>query len=220
MLPRTYTLQLSGTLGAERYAIRDREAYAVGFSRKLVTGMLWAWSCATLAAPLADIASRSIVQVRTYTTRAAPLMLGSAVTIAPARVATNCHVLRGAQRIEIVDNGRSLPATLDMDDSSRDLCLLNVVGLTIPVAHAASTITVGQKVFAAGFPAGKSLVVSEGHVVALHDYDGGDVIQVSAPFDYGASGGALFDESGRVLGILTFRPVPVARFTLSLRLLG
>lgn len=49
------------------------------------------------------------------------------------------------------------------------------------------------------------LVTSCHVVVALHDYGGALVVQVSAPFDYGASGGGLFDEDGRLVGILTFK---------------
>jgi S1-C subfamily serine protease len=46
--------------------------------------------------------------------------------------------------------------------------------------------------------------LSEGRVVALHSFAGGQVIQVSAPFRMGASGGGLFDDQGRLVGILTF----------------
>lgn len=41
----------------------------------------------------------------------------------------------------------------------------------------------------------------------MHAYDGARVIQTSAAFEPGASGGGLFDTSGRLIGILTFRSV-------------
>lgn len=44
-------------------------------------------------------------------------------------------------------------------------------------------------------------------IVGLHhcECDGGRVVQTSADFDRGASGGGLFDRQGRLVGILTFK---------------
>jgi len=46
------------------------------------------------------------------------------------------------------------------------------------------------------------LAVSEGRIIGLQtcECDGGKVIQASAPFDRGASGGDLFDQQGRLVG--------------------
>ena len=63
----------------------------------------------------------------------------------------------------------------------------------------------GPKVYALGFPADRGFTVGTGEVVALHEFDGAEVLQVSAPFKYGASGGGLFDDEGRLVGILTLK---------------
>ena len=55
----------------------------------------------------------------------------------------------------------------------------------------------GKPVYAVGVDADGGAAVPSGRVVALHDYDGAQVIQVSALFGYGSSGGGLFDEQGR-----------------------
>jgi tetratricopeptide (TPR) repeat protein len=44
-----------------------------------------------------------------------------------------------------------------------------------------------------------------GSVRALHSFDGARVIESSAPFNSGSSGGGLFSDDGRLLGLLTFR---------------
>ncbi len=58
--------------------------------------------------------------------------------------------------------------------------------------------------YAFGFNGGRSLTYQAGEVAELFDYDDGMVIRTTAAFAEGASGGGLFDEQGRLVGILTF----------------
>ena len=133
---------------------------------------------------------------------------GSAVSIAGDRLVTNCHVVSGASRIEIeLAQGAHL-ATVDQRDSYRDLCFLNLPGYQaepVPMIALGET-RVGLDVVAAGHTNG-TYTVSSGRIIGLHtcECDGGKVIQTSAPFDRGASGGGLFDPEGRLVGILTFK---------------
>jgi hypothetical protein len=61
-------------------------------------------------------------------------------------------------------------------------------------------------VYAAGYTNGL-FAMQPGQIIGLHACPcaTGKVIQTSAPFDRGASGGGLFDGQGHLLGILTFR---------------
>lgn len=134
--------------------------------------------------------------------------LGSAVPLAGERLVTNCHVLRDAARIEVRLEGEVRQARADLRDAYRDLCFLTVPGYQ---AEATPMIDIGQthvglNVVAVGYPGGE-FAVSPGKIVGLHtcECDGGKVIQTSAPFDRGASGGGLFDRQGRLVGILTFK---------------
>lgn len=134
--------------------------------------------------------------------------LGSAVPIAGERMATNCHVLRDAARIEVEMEGGVRHARADLRDAYRDLCFINVPGFrgaAMPMIDVGQT-RVGLDVLAVGFPGGE-FAVSPGKIIGLHacECDGGKVIQTSAPFDRGASGGGLFDRDGRLVGILTFK---------------
>lgn len=133
---------------------------------------------------------------------------GSAVSIAGNQLVTNCHVIGDASRIEIELAGETLLASADLRDSYRDLCFLNLPGYQaapVPMIELGET-RVGLDVAAVGYTDGV-YTVSSGRIIGLHtcECDGGKVIQTSASFDRGASGGGLFDSAGRLVGILTFK---------------
>jgi hypothetical protein len=133
---------------------------------------------------------------------------GSGVLIAPERLLTNCHVLRNASRIRAIQGVSSWPASVDSGDSYLDLCLLRLPGhpgKPPPIADP-DACRVGQSVYAAGYSGGR-FDVSEGQIKGLYTCPcgGGEVIQTSARFDPGASGGGLFNAEGELVGILTFK---------------
>ena len=63
----------------------------------------------------------------------------------------------------------------------------------------------GEIVTAIGFQGGERAVENRGSVAALYAYDDGQVIRTSAQFDFGSSGGGLFDQAGNLVGILAFK---------------
>jgi len=134
--------------------------------------------------------------------------LGSGVTIGQQRVVTNCHVVRQAGTIHVALGRERWLATMDSGDEYRDLCFLKVPGFPgqVPQIGEPEAARVGLPVVAVGYSGG-SFAVSEGTVKGLFTCacDGGRVIQTSAHFDPGASGGGLFDSEGRLLGILTYK---------------
>jgi hypothetical protein len=133
--------------------------------------------------------------------------LGSGVTVAPDKVVTNCHVTRDAREIHVVRGAMRWPVAAQASNLDHDLCLLQVPGLqarSVPLGRAAD-LSVGQPVTALGYTGGIGMQNSRGEVIELHRYDGAHVIQASNRFGSGASGGGLFDDDGRLVGILTFR---------------
>lgn len=133
---------------------------------------------------------------------------GSAVALAGDRLVTNCHVIAGANRLQVENGAVSLPARAAEGDNYRDLCFIHVPGLDVPPIPmiGVGETRVGLDVVSAGYPGGR-FALSGGRIIGLHtcECDGGKVIQTSAPFDRGASGGGLFDAHGRLIGILTFK---------------
>lgn len=134
--------------------------------------------------------------------------IGSSVIVAAGKVVTNCHVTRRAVRVSVVRGGVRWSAAEQSSDVGHDLCLLRVPGLaTAPPATLASSVSLkeGQELVALGYTGGAGLQISQGEVIALHDWDAGRVIQSSNGFTSGASGGGLFTADGALVGILTFR---------------
>lgn len=133
---------------------------------------------------------------------------GSGVVVAPERLLTNCHVLRNARQVKVSHGGRSWLARADTGDTFRDLCVLKLPGFPGPPAALAETAgtRVGQAVYAVGYSGG-TFTVTQGQVKGLFTCacDGGKVIQTSAEFNPGASGGGLFNQAGELIGILTFK---------------
>jgi serine protease Do len=131
---------------------------------------------------------------------------GSGVTLPDGDIVTSCHVTQRAKRIEPYWGRSGLKADSQRADVEHDLCLLHIPGLNRRPAEIASSrsLRVGDKVYAFGFNGGRSLTYQAGEVAELFDYDDGMVIRTTAAFAPGASGGGLFDEQGRLVGILTF----------------
>ena len=150
--------------------------------------------------------SASVVRVEADRERGG-LSIGSGVTVAPSVIATNCHVTRDAASIRISGGGSLWPVTEQYADGIRDLCFLRVPawnGRPVVLGERESP-RLGQAVAAIGFTGGIGKTLRFGQVKALHALDGGRIIESDTAFTSGASGGGLFDASGALVGLLTFR---------------
>jgi serine protease Do len=148
----------------------------------------------------------SVVKVRAIAADGS-VTLGSAVVIGTDTLATACHVTRDASNIEVSQGKSRWMVQSQVGSVSHDLCLLTVPGMGLPVLRVRSSlgVGVGERVVAVGFPGGADIVLNEGHVERLYDYEQGKVIRTSAAFDLGASGGGLFDQEGNLIGLLAFK---------------
>ncbi len=179
--------------------------------KRLLSALLFA---ATSSAPaLAEIdraafvaLSASVLQVEALRGQGG-FGLGSGVVVGPERIVTNCHVTRDAREIRIVRGGVRWRVQAQAADVVHDLCVLRVPGLAAqPVRIGrANRLAIGQSVTALGYTGGIGLQNSAGEVHALHRMDGAVVVQSTNWFTSGASGGGLFDDELRLVGILTFR---------------
>jgi S1-C subfamily serine protease len=155
----------------------------------------------------ADGFMASVVKVRAVDADGSATF-GSAVVIGPERLATTCHVTRQAKIVEVSQGSDRWVAESQVGSLAHDLCMITVRNLHLPIIpiRSSSGLHLGERVTAVGFQGGgEELVIGEGTVEGLYRYDDGQVIRTSAPFDFGSSGGGLFDEAGNLVGLLAFK---------------
>lgn len=132
---------------------------------------------------------------------------GSGVAVEPGVVLTNCHVLKEGGPLGVVFGGRRYPASLVSSHSAMDFCVLEVPGLPAApaVIRRVSDVTPGQRVYSVGAPRGLDLTIADGLISAIRTLSiyPLPMIQTTAPISPGSSGGGLFDETGRLVGLTT-----------------
>ena len=149
---------------------------------------------------------------------------GSGVVIDGAGyIVTNNHVISAAAtapdggKIQVIfSDGTKAEAQIVGRDIKTDLAVLKVSADNLTVAELGKSgdVQVGEDVVAVGSPLGLSKTVTRGIVSALHrpmrlSGEGSDTnavidaVQTDAAINHGNSGGALVDDTGRVIGINT-----------------
>lgn len=126
-------------------------------------------------------------------------------------IATNNHVVKGADKITIVFNdNKELDATLIGTDPQTDLAVLKVEGKDFPFLNFANSdnIDVGEWAIAIGSPFQLEATVTVGVVSAkgrqnLKITDLEDFLQTDAAINPGNSGGPLLNLNSEVIGVNT-----------------
>ena len=153
-----------------------------------------------------DIVARSagsVVVVRT------PQGLGTGFVVDRGIVATNLHVIAGANQILLATSkGQRLQISAIAGlDPAHDLALLSFAAdaspTPLPLRHD-TPLMAGDPVVAIGTPQGLALTASTGIVSAVRELSPRlTLVQTTAPISPGSSGGPLLDEQGRVVGVTT-----------------
>lgn len=172
-----------------------------------ITALASAQSGPLTPAALFQQLAPSVWTVRTQDAAGRALAQGSAVVVGPGRLITNCHVLRQAKSLSVGRENVSYGASLEYPDTERDLCQIKVANFTArPVTLAPSeALQPGARVYAIGSPRGLETTISDGLLSGIRRGASGDVeaLQISVPISAGSSGGGLFDDQGRLIGITT-----------------
>jgi len=125
--------------------------------------------------------------------------------------------------VDFPSDGTRLEARVDATDPDLDLAILSVSGSDLPffALGDSDALSPGQPVKVIGFPYGQAVevggpvnadtipnaTISKGTIGALRAGSEGDAryIQTDAPVYPGSSGGPMFDEHGRVIGVVRMR---------------
>lgn len=150
--------------------------------------------------------SASVFVVEVLDLNDAVVARGSGVAVARERVVTNRHVLDAGSVYKLRQGDNSWRAFVSWVDPDHDLAVVKADGLNASPAalRLSPAVAVGERVYAIGTPEGLELTLSEGIISGLRDYQDGRIIQTSAAISPGSSGGGLFDEEARMIGVTTF----------------
>ncbi len=135
---------------------------------------------------------------------------GSGVVILDGRtIVTAGHVVNKATAVRVrTADGRVLPARLAGSDAATDIALLSVDEALTPIRIEDNAPKLGDRVCAVGNAFGLGLSVACGVVSGVNRAGVGfnpieDFVQTDAAVNPGASGGALVDRDGRLVGLLS-----------------
>jgi TPR repeat protein len=122
---------------------------------------------------------------------------------------TNEHVVKGGGQVRLVTSAGLISAKVVRVDAANDLALLKAVGKFTPLPIAASrAVRLGNTVATVGFPniglQGFAPKLAKGEIASLSGVqDDARYFQISVPVQPGNSGGALVDERGNVVGVVS-----------------
>jgi serine protease Do len=130
---------------------------------------------------------------------------------ADGTIVTNNHVVKNAKTVSVtLDDGTTVPAKVIGHDSRTDIAVLKVdAHRQLPYIQLGNSASVkpGQWVVAMGNPFGlggtvtAGIVSASGRDIGAGPYD--HFIQIDAPINQGNSGGPLFTQDGKVIGMNT-----------------
>ena len=134
--------------------------------------------------------------------------VGSGVVVAKDHVVTNCHVIANAKGVHVTKFGKSHAPHSLLADWKNDLCILKFKYLELDPVRLVKNNTVDYetKVFSKNY--GGNTVkphTTFGRIKGIYNLDNYKIIQSSAWFAIGASGGGIFNYDGELIGITTFK---------------
>ena len=176
----------------------------------LLAGFASMVGSSAMAEPSPEVAFKlkgSIVKSHTVTKNGGH-GVGSGVVVAKDYVATNCHVLADAAGVNVTARGETFKPDAIKEDWHHDICLLRVDYLPLPEVELGDSehLQYEQPVFSIGFPGGPvKPLTTTGNIKALYPMDDSFIIRTSSSFMLGASGSAIFDEAGKLIGLNTVK---------------
>lgn len=212
-----YTYGQSNAAAPAPYASPAAETISTGGG--LEATPLSTGSGALSISEIAALNAPSVVEITTESVTTNPFFgqfvtsgAGSGVIVdSNGYIVTNNHVIEGANKISVrLKSGETYQAQLIGTDSKTDLAVIKIeaTGLRAAVYGSSSTLTVGELAVVIGNPLGQlGGTVTHGIISALDreielNHETHNLLQTDAAINPGNSGGGLFDENGKLVGIV------------------
>lgn len=153
--------------------------------------------------------SKAVVIIEALDERGDVLGQGSGFIVTPqGAVVTNLHVLRAAASLRVKLPGGDVYKTADLVDvdEAKDIAIIKIKGFKLPAVTLGDSdrAEVGEPIVAISSPEGLVNSISTGVISGVRRFDTHRVLQITAPISQGSSGGALFNSSGEVIGVITY----------------
>ena len=172
-----------------------------------VTAACQSFSAELDATRVAKLAAAAIVTIDAKGYQSRPLGQGSGFIIAPGEIATNYHVIAGAQagQVRFRDGEAAAIEGVLYADAASDVAILVVPSprKRAPLLMRKDPLEPGAAIAVIGTPLGLEQTISTGVVSAIRiDEAFGRIIQISAPVSPGSSGSPVLDGAGCVAGMV------------------
>ncbi|MGH9940459.1 MAG: S1C family serine protease [Blastocatellia bacterium] len=153
--------------------------------------------------------SKAVVIIEALDERGSVIGQGSGFIVTPqGAVVTNFHVVQGAASLRVkLPSGDAYKTAdvVDVDDA-KDIAIVKIKGFKLPVVTLGDSDKAenGEAIVAISSPEGLVNSISTGVISGVRRFDTHRVFQITAPISNGSSGGALFNSSGEVIGVITY----------------
>ncbi|MBG0827255.1 MarP family serine protease [Planomonospora sp. ID67723] len=168
----------------------------------------------TSKTPQLERARRGIVKVQGVATSCRRHIEGTGFVYAQNKIMTNAHVVAGVnQDLEVVDYRNNVhPAKVVLYNPDRDIAILHVSGLDLPILRFDGTAKKGDDAIVAGFPHGEGYTLDPSRIRIRQRAVGSDIYEsktvnrdvysIRGRVRPGNSGGPLLTPDGRVYGVV------------------
>ncbi|MEU7003718.1 MarP family serine protease [Nonomuraea sp. NPDC046570] len=159
-------------------------------------------------------AQKAIVKVQGNAPSCGKRIEGTGFVYAPERIMTNAHVVAGVTRdLKVTDSANEVhDAQVVLYNPQRDIAILRVPGLNLPVLAFDGTAEKGESAIIAGFPKGQGFTAEPARIRIRQEASGPDIYRrsnvtrevyaIRGKVLPGNSGGPLLTVDGRVFGVI------------------
>ncbi len=151
---------------------------------------------------------QAVVIVEALDDRGSVIGQGSGFIVTPnGAIVSNLHVVQGAAmlRVKLANGDVYKTADLVDVDDVKDIAIIKIKGFKLPTVTLGDSdkTETGDSVVAISSPEGLVNSLTTGVISGVRRLETHRVFQITAPISRGSSGGALFNSSGEVIGVVT-----------------